>query len=315
MRQTPAPESIVIRVPASTANLGPGFDTLGLALSLWNTLRVGWSDTPSVAVHGEGEGRLPTGARNLTYRAAARLLDEAGAGGRHLAIESWQDVPLARGLGSSSCAIAGGIYAANALLGYPLEPHRLLELAAKIEGHPDNVAPALMGGMTIAVRDGEGVHAVPVPVPEDLQCVVFIPERPLSTKKAREVLPATVSLEDAVHNVGRTALLVAAFALDRPEYLRLATEDRLHQPQRSAVFREMKVIFESALRAGARGVFLSGAGSSVVALTTRGENRAFTIGVEMTDAADKSGLPGTFRVLEPSPAGAEVLPSLPAELG
>lgn len=315
MRQTPASESIVIRVPASTANLGPGFDTLGLALSLWNTLRVGWSDTPSVAVHGEGEGRLPTGARNLTYRAAARLLDEAGAGGRHLAIESWQDVPLARGLGSSSCAIAGGIYAANALLGYPLEPHRLLELAAKIEGHPDNVAPALMGGMTIAVRDGEGVHAVPVPVPVDLQCVVFIPERPLSTKKAREVLPATVSLEDAVHNVGRTALLVAAFALDRPEYLRLATEDRLHQPQRRAVFREMKVIFESALRAGARGVFLSGAGSSVVALTTRGENRAFTIGAEMTDAADKSGLPGTFRVLEPSPAGAEVLPSLPAELG
>ena len=315
MRQTPASEPIVVRVPASTANLGPGFDTLGLALSLWNTLRVGWSDAPSVTVHGEGEGRLPTGARNLTYRAAARLLDEAGAGGRHLAIESWQDVPLSRGLGSSSCAIAGGIYAANALLGYPLEPHRLLELAAKIEGHPDNVAPALMGGMTIAVRDGDAIHAVPVPVPENLQCVVFIPERPLSTKKAREVLPATVSLEDAVHNVGRTALLVAAFALDRPEYLRLATEDRLHQPQRRAVFREMKVIFESALRAGARGVFLSGAGSSVVALTTRGENRAFTIGAEMTDAADKSGLPGTFRVLEPSPAGAEVLPSLPAELG
>ena len=315
MRQTPAQQPIVVRVPASTANLGPGFDTLGLALSLWNTLRVGWADEPSVVVHGEGEGHLPTGARNLTYRAAARLLDEAGAGERHLAIESWQDVPLARGLGSSSCAIAGGIYAANALLGYPLEPHRLLELAAEIEGHPDNVAPALMGGMTIAVRDGDAVHAVPVPVPADLQCVVFIPERPLSTKKAREVLPATVSLEDAVHNVGRTALLVAAFALDRPEYLRLATEDRLHQPQRRAVFREMKVIFEGALSAGARGVFLSGAGSSVVALTTKGENRAFTIGAEMADAADKSGLPGTFRVLEPSPAGAEVLPSLPAELG
>ncbi len=315
MRQTPDQEPIVVRVPASTANLGPGFDTLGLALSLWNTLRVGWSDEPSVIVHGEGEGRLPTDARNLTYRAAARLLDEAGAAGRSLAIESWQDVPLARGLGSSSCAIAGGIYAANALLDYPLEPHRLLELAAAIEGHPDNVAPALMGGMTIAVRDGDEVHAVPVPVPDDLQCVVFIPDRPLSTKKAREVLPATVSLADAVHNVGRTALLVAAFALDRPEYLRLATEDRLHQPQRRAVFREMKVLFDNALRAGARGVFLSGAGSSVVALTTKGENRAFTIGAEMADAADKSGLPGTFRVLEPSPTGAEVLPGLPAELG
>ncbi len=315
MRQTPAHAPVVVRVPASTANLGPGFDTLGLALSLWNTLRVGWSDEPSVIVHGEGEGRLPTDARNLTYRAAARLLDEAGAAGRSLAIESWQDVPLARGLGSSSRAIAGGLYAAHALLDYPLEPHRLLELAAAMEGHPDNVAPALMGGMTIAVRDGDEVHAVPVPVPEDLQCVVFIPDRPLSTKKAREVLPATVSLADAVHNVGRTALLVAAFALDRPEYLRLATEDRLHQPQRRAVFREMKVLFDNALRAGARGVFLSGAGSSVVALTTKGENRAFTIGAEMADAADKSGLPGTFRVLEPSPTGAEVLPGLPAELG
>ena len=315
MRQTPDNGPVIVRVPASTANLGPGFDTLGLALSLWNTLRVGWSDAPSVIVHGEGEGRLRSDERNLTDRAAARLLDEAGAGGRHLAIESWQEVPLSRGLGSSSCAIAGGIYAANALLGYPLEPHRLLELATAMEGHPDNVAPALMGGMTIAVRDGEAVHAVPVPVPKDLQCVVFIPERPLPTKKARDVLPATVSLEDAVHNVGRTALLVASFALDRPEYLRLATQDRLHQPQRRTVFREMKVLFEAALRAGARGVFLSGAGSSVVALTTKSENRAFTIGEEMADAADKSGLPGTFRVLDPSPTGAEVLPRLPAELG
>ena len=314
MRESSANEPVIVRVPASTANLGPGFDTLGLALSMWNTLRVGWAEAPSVTVHGEGEGHLRTDERNLTYRAAARLLDEAGAGGRHLAIESWQDVPLSRGLGSSSCAIAGGIYAANALLGHPIEAHRLLELAAEIEGHPDNVAPALMGGMTIALRDGESVQAVPIPVPPALQCVVFIPERPLATKKAREVLPATVSLEDAVHNVGRAALLVASFALDRPEYLRLATQDRLHQPQRRAIFREMKVIFESALQAGARGVFLSGAGPSVVALTTKGENRAFTIGVEMTNAADKAGLPGTFRVLDPALAGAEVLPELPPEL-
>ena len=314
MRQTPTEEPIVVRVPASTANLGPGFDTLGLALSLWNTLRVGWSDAPSVTVHGEGEGHLRSDERNLTYRAAARLLEEAGAAGRHLAIESWQDVPLSRGLGSSSCAIAGGLFAANALLDYPLDPHRLLELATEIEGHPDNVAPALLGGMTIAVRDGDSVQAVPVPVPEDLQCVVFIPERRLATREARELLPSSVPRADAVHNVGRAALLVASFALNRPEYLRLATEDKLHQPQRRAVFPEMKVLFDNALRAGARGVFLSGAGPSVVALTTRGENRAFTIGAEMADAADKSGLAGEFRVLEPSPTGAEVLPELPTEL-
>ena len=315
MRQTPRNGPVTIRVPATTANLGPGFDTLGLALSLWNHLRVDWSERAAVEVHGEGAGRLRTDDRNMTYRAAARLLDEAGHGGRHMRIESWQAVPLALGLGSSSCAIAGGLYAANALLDYPVDPHRLLELATEMEGHPDNVAPALMGGMSIAVLDGETVQAVPVPVPSNLQCVVFIPETPLPTKKARGVLKPEVSRADAVFNVGRVAMLVASIALDRPEYLRIATQDRLHQPARQSVFREMKVLFDSALNAGARGVFLSGAGSSVIALTTRDENRAFTIGYEMAEAADKLRLPGTFRVLEPSPTGAEEIEALPEELG
>ena len=314
MRQTPARDPVTVRVPATTANLGPGFDSLGLALSLWNTMRVGWADTPTVVVHGEGEGHLRRDERNLMYRAAMRLLDEAGAGGTmHLSIESWQDVPTSRGLGSSSCAIAGGLYAANALLDYPVPPHRLLELATEMEGHPDNVAAALMGGMTIALRDGDAVQAVPVPVPQELQCVVFIPETPLPTRKARAVLGPHVSRADAVHNIGRAALLVASFALDRPEYLRMATQDRLHQPQRQRVFRQMKVLFDNALAAGAHGVFLSGSGTSVVALTTRAENRAFTIGYEMADAGDKSGLPGTFRVLDPSPTGAEVVSEGPPE--
>ncbi len=306
-------ESVIIRVPATTANLGPGFDSLGLALSLWNHMRLSWSSAPSVVVHGEGEGHLRSDERNLMYRAAARLLDEAGHGGKHMAIESWQQVPLSRGLGSSSCAIAGALFAANALLDHPVPPHRLLEIATEMEGHPDNVAPALMGGMTIAIKDVGTVHAAPVPVPEQLQCVVYIPETPLPTKKARSVLGPEVSREDAVFNVGRAALLVASFALDRPEYLRTATQDRLHQPARQAVFRPMKVLFDSALNAGARGVFLSGAGSSVIAFTTRSENRAFTIGYEMADAADKSGLQGTFRVLDPSPTGAEVVDEVPED--
>ena len=307
MAQTTALDTIAVRVPATTANLGPGFDSLGLALSLWNHMRVSWAETASVTVHGEGEGQLRSDDRNLMYRAAARLLDETGHGDRCLHIESWQEVPLSRGLGSSSCAIVGGLFAANALLGYPAPPERLLELATELEGHPDNVAAALMGGMTIAVRDGDRVYAAQAPVPEDLQCVVFIPERPLATKRAREVLGPEVSRADAVYNIGRAALLVASFALNRPEYLGIATQDRLHQPARQRVFREMKVLFDNALRAGARGVFLSGAGSSVVALTTRGEHRAFTIGYEMADGADKLRLPGSFRVLEPSAAGAEVV--------
>lgn len=314
MGQTPQNTSVSIRVPATTANLGPGFDTLGLALSLWNYLRVSWNDRPLVDVYGEGAGRLRTDHRNMTYKAAALVLKEAGESDKSLHIESWQSVPLSRGLGSSSSAIVGGMYAANALLDYPVAPHRLLELATEMEGHPDNVAPALMGGMTISVKDGDTVHSAPVPVPDQLQCVVFIPERPMPTKLAREVLKPNVSRADAIFNIGRTALMVASFALDRPEYLGIATEDRLHQQARRGVFHEMKVLFDGAMKAGARGVFLSGAGSCVIAFTTRSENRAFTIGYEMADAADKSGLQGAFRILDPSVTGAEVVDEIPGDI-
>ncbi len=298
------PDSISIRVPATTANLGPGFDCLGMALSLWNTMRFEWAARPGVVVHGHGEGRLRLDEWNLMYRSAKRLLDETGAGARKLAIESWQEIPLSRGLGSSSAAIVGGLYGANALLDYPVDPHGLLQLAVEIEGHPDNVAPALMGGLSIAIADGDAVHAAPVPLPSNLQCVAYIPDQPMPTKQARSVLGPQVERADAVFNVGRAALLVASLALDRPEYLRLATQDRLHQPQRQKVYRQMKVIFDHALAAGARGVFLSGAGSTVLAFTTREENRALTIGYEMAYAADKSGLTGTFRVLAPASEGA-----------
>ena len=302
------PDTVTIRVPATTANLGPGFDCLGMALSLWNTARVGWASAPTLTLHGLGAEHLRRDASNLMYRAAERVLAETGNAGRSLSIEAWQEIPLSRGLGSSSAAIVGGLYAANALLDYPLSPHRLLELATEIEGHPDNVAPALMGGMSIVVADGDTVHAAPVPLPDDLQCVVYIPDAPMPTHEARSVLAAEVPRADAVFNAGRTALLVASLALDRPEYLRLATQDRLHQPQRQGVFRQMKVIFDHALAAGARGVFLSGAGSSVVALTKEDEHRAFTIGYEMADAGDKSGLTGTFQVLKPAARGAEAAP-------
>jgi homoserine kinase len=314
MASTPRTNPVSIRVPATTANLGPGFDTLGLALSMWNHLRVEWSDKPRVEVHGEGADHLRTDNRNMTYRAAARLLQETGEEHRHMRIESWQAVPLSRGLGSSSSAIVGGLYAANALLDYPVSPHRLLELATEIEGHPDNVSPALMGGMTISVMDDGVVNAVPVPLLEGLQCVVFIPERSMATKQAREVLKPNVTRAEAVFNIGRTALMVASFALNRPEYLGLATQDKLHQDVRRTVFHEMKVIFDGALKAGAKGAFLSGAGSSVIAFTTRGENRAFTIGYEMADGADKAGLPGTFRVLDPCTTGAEEIDEIPASV-
>jgi homoserine kinase len=307
MPNQPAYETVTIRVPATSANLGPGFDSLGMALGLWNRIRVRWGGPPEVIIHGEGKGRLATDANNLMYSAAQRLLATCGQAKADLRIESWQDVPLSRGLGSSSAAIVGGMFAANALLGFPFSMPQLLDLATAMEGHPDNVAPALVGGMTIAVREGERTYAAPVPVPDDLQCVVLVPDIPMPTSTARAVLDSQVSREDAVFNIGRAALLVASFATDHPEYLRIATEDRLHQLARQDIFPAMKVIFRNAMAAGARGVFLSGAGSSIVALTTRDERRAQTIGYEMADAADKARVGGTFHVLSVSPVGAQVL--------
>lgn len=300
-------DSITVNVPATTANLGPGFDCLGIALSLWNTLTVSIADTPKVTIHGVGESLLPTDKTNLMYKAGKRILKEAGYANKELSIEAWLDIPLSRGLGSSSAAITGSIFGVNALLNYPLTPHQLLQIATEIEGHPDNVAPALMGGMSIVVTENSLVHAVPVQLPENLQCVAYIPDTPMSTSNARSVLELNVPRSDAIFNIGRTALLVAALSQGNFEYLKLATQDRLHQPQRQQIFRQMKVILEHAIAAGAKGAFLSGAGSTIIAFTTTDENRAFTIGYEMADAADKSGLTGTFRVLKPAAQGAELL--------
>lgn len=299
--------SITVTVPATTANLGPGFDCLGIALSLWNTIKVGFSLSPKIIIHGEGETFLPTDSNNLMYKAAEQILNEAGIKGQSLSLEAWLEIPLSRGLGSSSAAIAGSIYAVNALLNYPLSPHRLLQIATEIEGHPDNVAPALMGGMSIVVSEQGQVHAVPVQLPSNLQCVAYIPDTPMSTSDARSVLEPNVSRSDAVFNIGRTALLVAALSQGNFEYLKVATQDRLHQPQRQKIFRQMKVIFDHAIAAGANGAFLSGAGSTIIAFTTKEEHRAFTIGYEMADAADKSGLTGTFKVLTPAAHGAKLL--------
>ena len=280
---------------------------MGMALGLWNHVQIRCEGPVGVTLLGEGEGYLQGDQRNLIYRAAERLLRAADVPPLAMQITAWQEVPLGRGLGSSACAIVGGMAAANALLDWAIPLPRVLELAAEMEGHPDNVAPALLGGCCVVVRDGDRLQVAPVPVPDGLQCVVFIPEVSLTTKKARSVLAAQVSRQDAVFNVGRTALLVAGLATNHAEYLRLATQDRLHQPARQRVFPGMKHLFDGALRAGAHGVFLSGSGTSVVALTSRSEHRAMTIGYEMADAADKARLPGKFLVLEPALTGAALV--------
>ena len=300
---------IRVLAPATTANLGPGYDCLGLALDLWNRLEVtddvdGSGNLPRVEVVGEGEGELATGEDNLVYRAMAFLFDEADRDMPPVRLRCHNEIPLERGLGSSAAAITGGLVAANVMCGAPFTANDLLEMAATIEGHPDNVAAAVHGGLQLVVTDRDRLFTAPINMPPDLSAVLFIPELRIATSDARAVLPETVSVADAVHNMSRTALLVAGMGGNRLEYLGVATEDRLHQPYRQTLFPAMKLLFKAALDAGALGVFLSGSGSTVLALA---QEREMTVAYEMAEAAKQAGVAGRVHITRPTVQGAHLL--------
>ena len=309
----------VIRVaaPATTANLGPGYDCLGMALDIWNTVEVEplpGGGIPAVSVSGEGASELEDGPENLVYRSMEFLYREMDRPMPPLRVHCNNEIPLARGLGSSAAAIAGGLAAANALAsmtgdGGGFAPRDLLEMAATIEGHPDNVAAAVMGGLQLVVTEAQDtgestLYTVPVSVPAAIHAVLFIPETRIATADARAVLPQQLPVPDAVHNMARVALLVAGMATNHPEYLSVATQDKLHQPYRQPLFPAMKLLMKAALDAGALGAFLSGSGSTVLALT---QGREMTVAYEMAEAARQASVEGTVKVAQPTALGAHLV--------
>jgi len=279
---------IRVRVPATSANLGPGFDALGLALRLYNTLELWDADAPAIEVEGEGAGTLPRDPSHLAYRAARAVVKRAGRAARRppeaFGIRQRNHIPLARGLGSSAAAIVGGAVAANARLGGPLGLQALLDLAAELEGHPDNVAPALLGGFVACAATPSGVRWLRLASPS-LAAVLAVPECAVSTVEARRLLPAEVPFADAVFNVSRTALLVGALSAGRTDLLAEATEDRLHQPYRAALVPGLAEVLAAARRAGAWGAVLSGSGPSVLAF-----GDAPGIGAAMAEAFRAAGV-------------------------
>jgi homoserine kinase len=303
-----ARRSVSVTVPATSANLGAGFDALALALELTNRVRLEVLDREGIEleVRGQGAGRLDAGRDNRFLAGLWRGLEAAlgavpdGIGWR---IEMDNEIPFGRGLGSSAAATVAGLLAADALTGGRLDERTMLRLAAGIEGHPDNAAAALLGGFVV-VADVDGAPlAVRFEPPHDLRAVLFIPERELSTSSMRAVLPASVPRRDAVHNVGRASLAVAAFASGRVDLLDAATEDRLHEPYRAAVYPELPSLVAAARAAGARGACLSGAGSTVIAFASES---AVAEGVSraLADAAAAAGLAGSVRVVETRRDGA-----------
>ncbi|MFP7832903.1 homoserine kinase [Marisediminicola sp. LYQ134] len=260
--------AVTVKVPATTANLGPGFDTLGLALSLYDELTVTVRDEPgsTVTVVGVGAGEVPTDDDNLVVRAIRHVFDAYGVPSPGLDLVARNAIPHGRGLGSSGAAIVSGIMAAKGLLEsiVDIDSRALLALATDLEGHPDNVAPALFGGLTIAWTGVDGPQYKKLMVHRGVSPLICVPESTMSTALARSLRPASVPHEDAIFNVSRSALLIAAL-IQSPELLLAATEDRLHQSYRAAAMPGTDSLITE-LRSHGLAAVVSGAGPSILVL-------------------------------------------------
>ncbi|HEY6958766.1 MAG TPA: homoserine kinase [Candidatus Limnocylindria bacterium] len=288
-----------VRVPASSANLGPGFDSFAIALPLLAEFEL--RPARSWSVTGDG---VPTGDDNLFVVAARAAASAAGEDLSPQHVEQRSAIPLARGLGSSAAAIVGGAVAANALLGEPLDRRSLLRVATDVEGHPDNVAAALYGGLTVALPEPDGPVATRIVFPKTWRVCVFVPGVPLSTEKARGVLPSQVSRDDAVFNLSHAAALVAAVLRGDGALLSLAMHDKLHQSARTGLVPALAEIIAAARDAGAFGAALSGAGPSVLAIAP--VRLAPRVCSAMEETAIAHDVAGRCRVLRVRAAGAQV---------
>ena len=300
--------TIRVRVPGTSANCGPGFDAIGVACTIYNDLELTLKGEEGLVIEIEGEGaaNIPADERNIVLRAIRTILKRAHredeVKGFHIRMTN--HIPLSRGLGSSAAAIVAGLKAANALLGNRFSRRELLQMATNIEGHPDNVAPAIFGGFTISVVTRGRVECFSLMPRMPLKLVVAVPEFPLSTRLARSVLPEQVKMKDAVFNVSRAALLVAALTKGQPRFLRNAFADALHQPYREKLIPGMKDVFRAACRAGALGASLSGAGPCLIAYTLENEE---AVGQAMVEAFQEHEIEAYALQLSLDAHGARIL--------
>jgi len=314
---------IKVRVPATTANLGPGFDCLGLALKLYNTVEIVFHHSPlptphspiKIEIEGEGKDILPRDERNIVYQAIKTVFNTLHLTPYTLHLRLVNRIPLARGLGSSAAARIGGLVAANKICRNKLTVNEILKIATELEGHPDNVVPAFFGGLCVSIPyirtvqgelDKKEVNYVKLKFSKDLNAVVCIPKLTISTEKARKILPERVPLGDAVFNSSRVALLISALSQRRYDLLKLAMEDKLHQPYRKKLIPGFDKILENAYRAGALGVALSGSGSTMLAISDKQSAVSERIGQVMVKVFKKEGIKSKYLILDADTQGVKI---------
>ena len=290
-----------VSVPASTSNLGPGFDALGLALTLYNEFYVEPSDSYEVEIEGEGKEELPKDERNLFIRAYRSSMEYLGLN-QPIKVKLVNRIPLGRGLGSSATAIVAGILAAERISGREFSLPEVIDIAFKFEPHPDNVLPAYTGGFVVAATNGD-LSYVKLDWPEDLKVVIVVPELFLSTEDSRSVLPDTYTREDVIFNIQRVALLLGA--LQKRDYglLKEAVKDRIHQPYRCDLIPSFWEILSEGYKAGAYAVYLSGAGSCIGALADKNFDE---IGKAMCNVFDALGIESRYLILDVDKTGAKI---------
>ncbi len=294
---------VKVKVPATSANIGSGFDACGLALSHYNIVSVQQSDVIDITT--TDSSTVPTGNKNLIYHTVKSVYTKFGKQLNGLKIVQENNIPMTRGLGSSSACIVAGILAANELLGNVLTKNEMLELATKIEGHPDNVAPALLGGFVTSVYDEGKVYSVKKVLPDDLRFAVFIPNFKLATTTARQVLPKEIPHSHAVFNLARSALLSAALCENRFDLLKVATKDMVHQQYRLPLIKGGEDVFDLANSLGALATYISGAGPTILSIVEK-SNKKFFEQAQTAVNEDKRFKSYSFHSLKADNSGAVV---------
>lgn len=301
-------DRVTISVPATTANLGVGFDCLGAALTMANQFQFTVVDTDTklqITVEGEEADKVGKSEDNLIYQSFLRLYQKINQTPPNIKIKIILGVPLSRGLGSSATAIIGGLLGANYLAGNPLSQDEVMALAIAIEGHPDNVVPALLGNCQLSINNGNDWLVTSIPWHEDIVPVLAIPNFELSTEEARKVLPDSYSRSDAIFNISRMGLLLRGLATNNPKWLQAALIDKIHQPYRQKLILGYQQIHKSAIDAGAYGMVISGAGPTLLSLTNR--DRTEQVINSMTEIWSKFGVDADVRSLSIDTTGSQAI--------